>query len=64
MTTFDQIAPTRPRLQRDVLFTETPQGVLFHAEASRRGTRRRSAGDHRAPRSHGMPRGAPALRAK
>ncbi|QCW49578.2 transcriptional activator protein [Nocardioides dongxiaopingii] len=30
MTTFDQIAPTRPRLQRDVLFTETPQGVLFH----------------------------------
>jgi hypothetical protein len=33
MTTFDQIAPTRPRLQRDVLFSETPQGVLFHNSA-------------------------------
>jgi bacteriocin biosynthesis cyclodehydratase domain-containing protein len=27
---YDDIAPTRPRLRRDVLFTETPTGVLFH----------------------------------
>lgn len=30
MTTIDQLSTTRPRIQRDVLFTETPQGVLFH----------------------------------
>ncbi|WP_149184552.1 TOMM precursor leader peptide-binding protein [Streptomyces sp. TRM49041] len=29
-TTFDALAPTRPRIRRDVLFTETPGGVLFH----------------------------------
>ncbi|MFI1442144.1 YcaO-like family protein [Streptomyces fructofermentans] len=27
---FDDIASTRPRIKRDVLFTETPDGVLFH----------------------------------
>ncbi|MFD4015651.1 TOMM precursor leader peptide-binding protein [Streptomyces sindenensis] len=27
---FDAIAGTRPRIRRDVLFTETPGGVLFH----------------------------------
>lgn len=30
MNAYDQLVSTRPRLQRDVLFTETPQGVLFH----------------------------------
>lgn len=29
-TTFDSLAGTRPRIRRDVLFTETPGGVLFH----------------------------------
>ncbi|MFD7610776.1 TOMM precursor leader peptide-binding protein [Streptomyces sp. NPDC059828] len=29
-TTFDALAATRPRIRRDVLFTETPGGVLFH----------------------------------
>ncbi|MES5823120.1 TOMM precursor leader peptide-binding protein [Streptomyces sp. RG80] len=28
--TFDSLAGTRPRIRRDVLFTETPGGVLFH----------------------------------
>lgn len=28
--TFDSLAGTRPRVRRDVLFTETPGGVLFH----------------------------------
>ncbi|MFF9349549.1 TOMM precursor leader peptide-binding protein [Streptomyces sp. NPDC014734] len=28
--TFDALAATRPRIRRDVLFTETPGGVLFH----------------------------------
>ncbi|NUV79685.1 TOMM precursor leader peptide-binding protein [Streptomyces sp. CAI-155] len=27
---FDALAATRPRIRRDVLFTETPGGVLFH----------------------------------
>ncbi|MFI9582709.1 TOMM precursor leader peptide-binding protein [Streptomyces sp. NPDC052236] len=27
---FDSLAGTRPRMRRDVLFTETPGGVLFH----------------------------------
>ncbi|MYR12849.1 transcriptional activator protein, partial [Streptomyces sp. SID724] len=27
---FDALAGTRPRVRRDVLFTETPGGVLFH----------------------------------
>ncbi|MER8195786.1 TOMM precursor leader peptide-binding protein [Streptomyces microflavus] len=27
---FDALAETRPRIRRDVLFTETPGGVLFH----------------------------------
>jgi bacteriocin biosynthesis cyclodehydratase domain-containing protein len=27
---FDSLAGTRPRIRRDVLFTETPGGVLFH----------------------------------
>ncbi|WP_199823272.1 YcaO-like family protein, partial [Streptomyces sp. NRRL WC-3742] len=29
-TAYDRIADTRPRLRRDVLFTETADGVLFH----------------------------------
>ncbi|GGK09874.1 hypothetical protein GCM10011583_47550 [Streptomyces camponoticapitis] len=29
-TAFDALAGTRPRVRRDVLFTETPGGVLFH----------------------------------
>ncbi|RIV40368.1 TOMM precursor leader peptide-binding protein [Micromonospora radicis] len=28
--TFDDIAQTRPRIRRDVLYTQTPDGVLFH----------------------------------
>ncbi len=28
--TYDAVAETRPRIQRDVLYTETPRGVLFH----------------------------------
>ncbi|MGW5558071.1 TOMM precursor leader peptide-binding protein [Micromonospora sp. NPDC003944] len=28
--TFDDIAQTRPRIRRDVLYTRTPDGVLFH----------------------------------
>ncbi|WP_326550952.1 TOMM precursor leader peptide-binding protein [Micromonospora sp. NBC_01813] len=28
--TFDDIAQTRPRVRRDVLYTQTPDGVLFH----------------------------------
>ncbi|WP_328430202.1 hypothetical protein [Streptomyces sp. NBC_00443] len=27
---YDAVAATRPRIRRDVLFTETPDGVLFH----------------------------------
>ncbi|MGW2366853.1 TOMM precursor leader peptide-binding protein [Streptomyces sp. NPDC001667] len=27
---YEEIAGTRPRIRRDVLFTETPDGVLFH----------------------------------
>ncbi|MGH3325493.1 MAG: hypothetical protein ACRDOV_13885, partial [Streptomyces sp.] len=27
---YEAVAATRPRIRRDVLFTETPQGVLFH----------------------------------
>ncbi|MBB5937935.1 TOMM precursor leader peptide-binding protein [Streptomyces zagrosensis] len=27
---YEEIAQTRPRIRRDVLFTETPDGVLFH----------------------------------
>lgn len=30
MTTFSDLADTKPRIRRDVLFTETPKGVLFH----------------------------------
>lgn len=30
MTTFATVADLHPRVRRDVLFTETPQGVLFH----------------------------------
>ncbi|MFC8094363.1 TOMM precursor leader peptide-binding protein [Streptomyces sp. NPDC057301] len=29
-TRYDSVAATRPRIRRDVLFTETPDGVLFH----------------------------------
>ena len=29
-TAYDAVAGTRPRVRRDVLFTETPDGVLFH----------------------------------
>ncbi|MFD8984416.1 TOMM precursor leader peptide-binding protein [Streptomyces sp. NPDC059564] len=29
-SSFDDVAATRPRIRRDVLFTETPDGVLFH----------------------------------
>ncbi|WP_435864039.1 TOMM precursor leader peptide-binding protein [Streptomyces spongiicola] len=29
-TPFDTLAETRPRIRRDVLYTETPGGVLFH----------------------------------
>ncbi|GGT14193.1 TOMM precursor leader peptide-binding protein [Streptomyces purpureus] len=29
-TGFEDVASTRPRIRRDVLFTETPDGVLFH----------------------------------
>ncbi|QES46762.1 hypothetical protein DEJ50_01720 [Streptomyces venezuelae] len=29
-TTYETLSPTRPRIRRDVLFTETPDGVLFH----------------------------------
>ncbi|GFH38037.1 TOMM precursor leader peptide-binding protein [Streptomyces pacificus] len=29
-TPFDSLAATRPRIRRDVLYTETPGGVLFH----------------------------------
>ncbi|MEV4921070.1 TOMM precursor leader peptide-binding protein [Streptomyces tirandamycinicus] len=29
-TPFDGLAATRPRIRRDVLYTETPGGVLFH----------------------------------
>ncbi|MFE3138289.1 TOMM precursor leader peptide-binding protein [Streptomyces scopuliridis] len=28
--TYETVASTRPRIRRDVLFTETPEGVLFH----------------------------------
>ncbi|MGW0898107.1 TOMM precursor leader peptide-binding protein, partial [Streptomyces goshikiensis] len=27
---YEAVAATRPRIRRDVLFTETPDGVLFH----------------------------------
>ncbi|WP_405798555.1 TOMM precursor leader peptide-binding protein [Streptomyces sp. NBC_01506] len=30
VSAFDSLAGTRPRVRRDVLFTETPGGVLFH----------------------------------
>lgn len=30
VSAFDALAATRPRVRRDVLFTETPGGVLFH----------------------------------
>jgi bacteriocin biosynthesis cyclodehydratase domain-containing protein len=30
VTAFESIAETRPRLRRDILFTQTPTGVLFH----------------------------------
>lgn len=30
VSAFDALAGTRPRVRRDVLFTETPGGVLFH----------------------------------
>ncbi|MFJ3923423.1 TOMM precursor leader peptide-binding protein [Streptomyces sp. NPDC090022] len=29
-TTYEDLAATRPRIRRDVLFTRTPDGVLFH----------------------------------
>ncbi|MFE5732556.1 TOMM precursor leader peptide-binding protein [Streptomyces sp. NPDC056528] len=29
-TPYEETAGTRPRVRRDVLFTETPQGVIFH----------------------------------
>ncbi|MEV8532428.1 TOMM precursor leader peptide-binding protein [Streptomyces sp. NPDC051211] len=29
-TTYETVSATRPRIRRDVLFTETPDGVLFH----------------------------------
>ncbi|MFR0355086.1 TOMM precursor leader peptide-binding protein [Streptomyces sediminimaris] len=29
-SSFDEIAQSRPRIRRDVLFTRTPSGVLFH----------------------------------
>lgn len=29
-TAYEQIAETRPRIRRDVLFTQSPSGVLFH----------------------------------
>ncbi|MGW4384696.1 TOMM precursor leader peptide-binding protein [Kitasatospora sp. NPDC004531] len=30
MPTFEEIADSRPRIRRDVLYTQTPEGVLFH----------------------------------
>lgn len=30
LSSFEELAETRPRIRRDVLFTETPNGVLFH----------------------------------
>lgn len=30
MSTFSELADSQPRIGRDVLFTETPQGVVFH----------------------------------
>ncbi len=30
MAEYDEIADTRPRIRRDVLFSQTPSGVLFH----------------------------------
>lgn len=30
MAAYEEIADTRPRVRRDVLFTRTPEGVLFH----------------------------------
>ncbi|MFJ5927674.1 TOMM precursor leader peptide-binding protein [Kitasatospora sp. NPDC092948] len=30
MPPFDEIADSRPRIRRDVLYTQTPEGVLFH----------------------------------
>ncbi len=33
-TSYEQIAPTRPRIRRDVIFTKTPDGVLFHNTSS------------------------------
>ncbi|WP_432250211.1 hypothetical protein ACRAR1_25935 [Streptomyces sanyensis] len=30
MTPYEETADTRPRVRRDVLFTETPKGVVFH----------------------------------
>src|SRR6476469_10005743 len=31
---YDAVAESRPRIRRDVLFTETPEGVLFHSANS------------------------------
>ena len=28
--TYDALAQSRPRIRRDVLYTQTPEGVLFH----------------------------------
>jgi len=33
-TSYEQIASTRPRIRRDVIFTKTPDGVLFHNTSS------------------------------
>ncbi|MGW4815161.1 TOMM precursor leader peptide-binding protein [Kitasatospora cineracea] len=30
MATYEEIADSRPRIRRDVLYTQTPEGVLFH----------------------------------
>ncbi|WP_244305126.1 hypothetical protein [Kitasatospora cheerisanensis] len=30
MPPFEEIADSRPRIRRDVLYTQTPEGVLFH----------------------------------
>ncbi|MGW1118977.1 hypothetical protein ACWD5B_18000, partial [Streptomyces tanashiensis] len=30
LTSYAEIAGTRPRVRRDVLFTQTPNGVIFH----------------------------------
>lgn len=40
---FDELADTRPRIRRDVLFTQTANGVLFHAPGSGFGVTAKSA---------------------